>query len=120
MQLEELYDYKNQLMEDLLTTDSIVELLVDEDYPVEDASELAYKNVFPCEYVADTIEDGRTIICFDVDVQKSVNKTFLLPTLYVWVLHIGANYVCPMVAVSELIRFALKFVRRLTEVSSMA
>ena len=85
MQLEELYDYKNQLMEDLLTTDSIVELLVDEDYPVEDVSELAYKNVFPCEYVADTIEDGRTIICFDVDVQKSVNKTFLLPTLYVWV-----------------------------------
>ncbi len=27
----------------------------------------------------------RLFICCDVDVQRSVNKTFLLPVLYVWV-----------------------------------
>lgn len=83
MQLEDFYDYKNQLMEDILTTDSIVELLVDE--PPEDSAELAYKQVFPCEYVPETVQDGYTFICFDVDVQKAMNKTYLLPTVYVWV-----------------------------------
>lgn len=93
MHLEEFYDYKNQLMEDLLTTDSIVELLIDKpiDEMDDDVESLAYNQVYPCEYVSETVEDGRTIICFDVDIQKvsnspkSGNKTFLYPTLYVWV-----------------------------------
>ena len=71
-------------MGDLLTNEEIVKLL-DEDIALEDAGNLAYKSVFPCEYVPETVQDGKTFICFDVDVQKSVNKTFLLPTLYVWV-----------------------------------
>jgi hypothetical protein len=84
MQLEEFYDYKNQLMEDLLTSETIVELLETE-APIQDPSALAYTRVFPCEYIPETIDAGYTYICFDVDVQKSVNKTYLLPTLYVWV-----------------------------------
>ena len=84
MQLQEFFDYKNQLMEDLLTSESIVRLL-DDDISMDDAGKLAYKNVFPCEYVPETVQDGKTFICFDVDIQQSVNKTYLLPTLYVWV-----------------------------------
>lgn len=84
MQLEELYDYKNRLMMDLLTHESIVSL-IDETVPIEDARSLAYKNVFPCEYIPDTIEDAKTFICFDVDIQQAMNKTFLQPTLYIWV-----------------------------------
>ena len=84
MQLEEFFDYKNRLMEDLLTSESIVKLL-DSDLPIERASSLAYKNVFPYEYVPDTVEYAKTFICFDVDIQESLNKTYLLPTLYVWV-----------------------------------
>ncbi|MBP5463313.1 MAG: hypothetical protein J6Y20_14500 [Lachnospiraceae bacterium] len=84
MQLKEFYDYKNQLMEDLLTSESIVNLL-DDSIPIQEAEKLAYKQVFPCEYVPDTVQEGKTFICFDVDVQESVNKTFLLPTLYIWV-----------------------------------
>jgi len=84
MQLQEFFDYKNQLMEDLLTNESIVRL-INENVPVHDAAVLAYKQVFPCEYVPDTVEHGQTFVCFDVDIQESVNKTFLLPTLYVWV-----------------------------------
>ena len=71
-------------MEDLLTSESIVRLL-DDDISMDDAGKLAYKNVFPCEYVPETVQDGKTFICFDVDIQQSVNKTYLLPTLYVWV-----------------------------------
>lgn len=84
MQLQEFFDYKNQLMEDLLTNECIIRLL-DERIELRDAERLAYENVFPCEYVPETVDDGRTYICFDVDIQKSVNKTYLLPTLYVWV-----------------------------------
>lgn len=84
MQLQELFDYKNQLMGDLLTNSNIVALLNDAK-TLDDAEDLAYTQVFPCEYVPETVEHGTTYICFDVDIQQSINKTFLLPTLYVWV-----------------------------------
>jgi len=85
MQLEEFFDYKNQLMEDLLTNPAIVRLL-DDDFKETDVPEtLVYKQVFPFEYIPDTIEHGQTFICCDVDVQRTLNKTFLSPVLYVWV-----------------------------------
>ena len=84
MNLQEFYDYKNQLMEDLLTNEKIVKL-VDDSIPMDQAITLAYSRVYPCEYVPETVQEGKTFICFDVDIQMSVNKTFLLPTLYVWV-----------------------------------
>jgi len=82
--LREFYDYKNQLMQDLLTNERIVELL-GETEDISDPESLAYTQVFPCEYVPDTVENGKTFICFDVDIQRSVDKTFLSPTLYIWV-----------------------------------
>lgn len=84
MQLEELFDYKNQLMEDLLTVDTIVKLIND-DTTLENASSLVYEQVFPFEYVPNTIEHAHTFICCDVDVQKVPDKTFLYPVLYIWV-----------------------------------
>lgn len=84
MQLQELFDYKNKLMEDLLTNKDIVSL-VNDNVSIENASSLAYKQIFPCEYVPETVQDGATYICFDVDIQQSFNKTFLSPILYVWV-----------------------------------
>ena len=84
MQLQDFFDYKNKLMEDLLTNETIVNL-IDEDVRFEDAMSLAYNNVFPYEFVPETVQDGKTLICFDVDIQRVPNKTFLYPTLFVWV-----------------------------------
>ena len=84
MQLQEFFSYKNKLMEDLLTNETIVKLLK-EDADTSDPDVLRYKQVFPCEYVPQTVQEGATFICFDVDIQESINKTYLLPTLYVWV-----------------------------------
>lgn len=84
MYLQDFYDYKNKLMEDLLTNEEVVRLL-DADIEMEDAPRLAYKQVFPCEYVPETVHDGSTFICFDVDIQESYDKTFYSPVLYVWV-----------------------------------
>ena len=54
MQLEEFYDYKNQLMGDILTNKDIVSLL-NSDIKFEDATKLAYTQVFPCEDIPDTV-----------------------------------------------------------------
>ena len=85
MQLEEFFDYKNQLVQDLLTNETIVRLLSDYCVLINNPETLVYNQVFPYEYIPDTVERGQTFICCDVDVQRSVNKTFLLPVLYVWV-----------------------------------
>lgn len=84
MQLQEFFDYKNKLMEDLLTNEDIVRL-IDDTVALQNADSLAYTQVFPCEYIPDTVQEGKTYICFDVDVQRTADKTFLSPTLFVWV-----------------------------------
>lgn len=85
MQLQDFYDYKNKLMEDILTNEKIVHL-INEDIKMEDAYKLAYDQVFPAEFIPTTLHDGSTFVCFDVDVQAHhTNKTFLTPTLFVWV-----------------------------------
>lgn len=84
MYLDELFGYKNRLMDDLLTSESIVRL-IDENVSIEDAGSLMYKRVFPYEYVPETVEDGKTFICCDVDLLEVYDKTFLAPVLYVWV-----------------------------------
>lgn len=84
MQLDEFFDYKNKLMEDLLTNESIV-TLVNEKVTLDNAGALRYSQVFPYEYVPETIENGKTFICFDVDIQKPMDKTYLLPAIYIWI-----------------------------------
>lgn len=83
-QLDELFDYKNQLMEDLLTHEDII-ALINEDVKPTNSKSLVYKQVFPYEYIPDTVEEGKTFICCDVDIQRTINKTYLLPTIYIWV-----------------------------------
>lgn len=85
MQLSELFDYKNRLVADMVTTPEIVELLKDAAPDGYDPAELVYTQIFPFEYVPETLEHGQTYICCDVDVQKTSSKTFLSPVIYVWV-----------------------------------
>lgn len=88
MQLEDFYDYKNQLMEDILSTHEIVHLL-DKNIKIEDATKLAYSQVFPFEFVPETNQEALTYVCFDVDITKSyssnTSRTYYYPTIYVWV-----------------------------------
>ena len=94
MYLQEFFDYKYQLMEDLLTNESIVRLL-NEKIPMDRTRELVYSQVFPLEYVPETVQDGKTFICCDVDIQKSTDKTFLYPTLYIWVFAHRSRLILP-------------------------
>lgn len=85
MQLDEFFHYKNQLMNDLLTNKQIIRLLIGETKQVPAPEELLYSQVFPYEYMPDTITHGKTYICCDVDIQRAPTKTFLSPTIYIWV-----------------------------------
>jgi hypothetical protein len=84
MQLQELFDYKNRLMRDILTNEEIVKL-INPDCTLDDAPGLVYKQVFPYEYVPVTLHDGATFVCCDVDITRVDNKTFYTPIMYIWV-----------------------------------
>ena len=79
------FDYKKQLIHDLLASEQIVSLLSDDEQPIADPEELFLTRLYPFEYVPEVVTQGQTFICCDVDIQSTVNKTFLTPNLYIWV-----------------------------------
>ncbi len=81
--LEEFFNYKNRLAEDLLTSEKIIKL-INENVDLETAGSLMYNQVFPVEYVPETTEKAKTFICVDVDIQQTIDKTFLSPVIYIW------------------------------------
>ena len=85
MLLNEFFDYKNKLMETLCRNENIVRLVTDsKDAPVPNYT-LAYNRIFPFEFVPDTVDDGDTFICFDVDIARVSDKVYYKAELYVWV-----------------------------------
>lgn len=85
MQLAEFYDYKNKLMEDLLTNEEILRLLNDNFVVSDEPMSLAYTQVHPYEFIPEVVDEGHTFICFDIDISTTMNKTFMQPVLYIWV-----------------------------------
>lgn len=83
--LDEFFDYKNQLVDDILTNESIVKLMSDDGEAVSAPESLMYTQVFPYEFVPNVTEHGQTFICCEVDIKEVINKTFLVPSLYIWV-----------------------------------
>lgn len=85
MHLEEFYDYKNKLVQDLCSDPDVVRLVtgnLQADVPNHD---LPYTQVFPYEFVPETIDNGQTYICLEVDIASVPNKTYYLPVIYIWV-----------------------------------
>lgn len=84
MLLNDVYDYKNQLIEDMMTDEEIVNL-IRPGTSLEDAKDLIYTQVFPFDYVPDTTEEAKTYVCCEVNVKKSLgSKTYYAPTIYIW------------------------------------
>lgn len=104
MYLEEFTDYKNQLVGDLLQNEELVRLM-DDKYELHEGydprrlwvgyqserPENDHPQIFPYEYLPDTVEYGRTYLCFDVDISRMSsrreapsNKMMYSPVLYIW------------------------------------
>lgn len=91
MYLEEFFNYKNQIIGDMLKNKEIVRLM-DDDLQTKEAGKLVYTQVFPYEYIPETVEHGQTFICVDVDISRMSdrrdapsNRMVYSPVLYVWV-----------------------------------
>ena len=82
--LDELFDYKNRLMEDMLTNKEITKLLSEDGITEMKPEQLMYKQVFPYEYVPEVTEHATTFICCEVDIKDVLSKTFLVPYIYIW------------------------------------
>lgn len=85
MNLEELHDYKNLLMKDLCTNERIVKLLTGKQDAAVPNHGLPYTQVYPYPNIPETVNEGKTYICFDVDLMSVPNKTYYIPVLYIWV-----------------------------------
>lgn len=85
MFLDEFFDYKNEIMKTLCCNKQIVHLVTDSKKAPVPNYNLAYGQIYPYEFVPDTVDDGKTFICFDVDIAEVLDKTFYLPVVYVWV-----------------------------------
>lgn len=85
MDCEELYGYKNRLMEEMCKNPEIVRLVTGRDDPQMPAFDLPYTNIFPFERVPDTADDAKTFVCFDIDIDSVPTKTTYFLTLYIWV-----------------------------------
>lgn len=85
MLLEELFEYKNELMKTLCSNKSIMQLMTDDENVKVPNHQIAYDKIFPFEYIPDTVDKGDTFICYDVDIIDVENKTYLYPAIYVWI-----------------------------------
>ena len=85
VKLDEFFDYKNELMKTLCCNENIVRLVTDSSIAPVPNYDLAYSQIYPYEYVPDTVDDARTFICFDVDIAEVLDKTFYFPVVYLWV-----------------------------------
>lgn len=86
MLLDEFFDYKNELMKTLCSNEQVVRLVTDSGKAPVPNYDLAYKQIYPYEFVPETVDDAKTFICFDVDIAEVEDKTFYLPVVYVWIL----------------------------------
>ena len=85
MMLDEFFDYKNKLMELLCKNEDVVRLVTDSSEAPVPNYDLPYTQIFPYEFIPETVGEGQTFICFDVDITKVYNKTYYMPVLYIWV-----------------------------------
>lgn len=83
-ELAELNDYKQQLMKQLCSDVEIVKLITDKKSVNVPDTSLPYKSIFPYEYIPDTVMEGQSFVCFDVDILQVLSKTFYVPVLYIW------------------------------------
>lgn len=83
--LDELFDYKNQLMGDILTDERVLQLLSDDGASALEPQQYVYTQVFPYEFVPDVTEHAKTFVCCEVDIKDVSNKTYLSPAIYIWV-----------------------------------
>lgn len=85
MWLDEFFNYKNELMKIFCSNEKIVHLVSDSDAAPVPNYDLGYSQIYPFEFIPETIDEAQTFICFDVDIAEVQSKTYYTPVVYVWI-----------------------------------
>lgn len=86
MELNNFYRYKDRFIGDLLTDQTILNLLDDdcESTPTPPQKYVGTQ-VFPFEYIPDTVEHATTFICCDVEIRRSIDDMRMEQNILVWI-----------------------------------
>ena len=71
-------------MKDLCSNANIVKMVTENEDAKVPNHQLAYTQLFPYEFVPETVSEAKTFICFDMDILSVPNKTYYIPVLYIW------------------------------------
>ena len=74
--LEEIPEYKKDLLQAFLNNEKIVTYIGNKDSSIQDPVDLIGKNVFPFPYVPDTETEVKTYICMDIYVPRVKDMIF--------------------------------------------
>lgn len=82
-------DYRSVITNTILSNETIVSVLGNDEYNLETADELLWKHLIPQQYVPDTITDTGSYIMYDIDEnvlygRNSTNAIYTELTLYFW------------------------------------
>ena len=82
--LDELYAYKNTLMELLCSDPAVVALVMGSEEAECPNRDMPYSHIFPFNYVPEITKEAMVYVCYDVEIRRVPNKTILYPDVYVW------------------------------------
>lgn len=86
MYLSEIPRYRDVVMERICKCDAIIDLIRPEDQPDMKASDMAYKYIFPYDYIADKTTEVGTYLCFDVAAPRIIDRAFSDFRIYFWII----------------------------------
>lgn len=67
------------------SNEEIVRLVSDSSYAPVPNYDLGYSQIYPFEFIPETVDEAQTFICFDVDIAEVQSKTYYTPVIYVWI-----------------------------------
>lgn len=82
--LKDIGMYKTNLIENLLTSSDILELMLGEDYAQTAAKNIVYSQIFPYLYVDDTQTEVKSYLCIEVDMPTIPSGTIKNMEVTIW------------------------------------
>lgn len=86
MYLEQLPDYRDEIMSGICQSDDIINLLRPENDPNMPIIDMQYKYIFPYDHMVNTTTEAGAYLCFDIDVPRVIDRTFVDLTIYIWII----------------------------------
>lgn len=82
--LKDMGSYKNDLIENLITSLDILELMLGDGYTQEDVDDIIYNQIFPYLYVDDTQTKVKSYLCIEVDIPIIPSGTIKDVQVTIW------------------------------------